>query len=157
MRCGGSDRVVTACRASVTGKLHASTHSTAFSRRSRRQSSAHAAALKEARAQTGKEEITAAELKAVEDREIVAVIRKQEEIGLWSRHRRRIPPRILELRFSRRADGVEAYLGERKIKFQGVNPKPMMLRVTGKLGTFTGHPMLEHFKFVREHTKRRRR
>ena len=24
----------------------------------------------------------------------------------------------------------------------------MMLRVTGKLGTFTGHPMLEHFNFV---------
>ena len=30
---------------------------------------------------------------------------------------------------------VEAYLGERKIKFQGPQPKPMMLRVTGKLGT----------------------
>ena len=25
-------------------------------------------------------------------------------------------------------------------------PKPMMLRVTGKLGTFSGHPMLEHFR-----------
>ena len=49
--------------------------------------------------------------------------------------------------------GVEAYLGERKIKFQGVNPKPMMLRVTGKLGTLTAHPMLDHFKFVREHAK----
>ena len=81
MRCGGSDRVVTACRASVTGKLHASTHSTSFSRRSRRQSFAHAAAQGGAR-ETGKEEISAAELKAVEDREIAAVIRKQEEIGL---------------------------------------------------------------------------
>ena len=50
-------------------------------------------------------------------------------------------------------DGVEAYLGERKIKFQGPNPKPMMLRVTGKLGTFSGHPMLEHFKFVKAHTR----
>ena len=27
-------------------------------------------------------------------------------------------------------------------------PKPMMLRVTGKLGDFDGHPMIEHFKFV---------
>ncbi|MGA7039763.1 MAG: 5-methyltetrahydropteroyltriglutamate--homocysteine S-methyltransferase, partial [Pseudolabrys sp.] len=37
--------------------------------------------LKEARARREKEEISAAELKAVEDREIAAVIRKQEEIG----------------------------------------------------------------------------
>jgi 5-methyltetrahydropteroyltriglutamate--homocysteine methyltransferase len=29
----------------------------------------------------------------------------------------------------------------------------MMLRVTGKLGTFSGHPMLEHFKYVKEHTR----
>ena len=29
----------------------------------------------------------------------------------------------------------------------------MMLRVTGKLGTFATHPMLEHFKFVKAHTR----
>ena len=29
----------------------------------------------------------------------------------------------------------------------------MMLRVTGKLGTFSGHPMLDHFKYVKEHTR----
>ena len=29
----------------------------------------------------------------------------------------------------------------------------MMLRVDGKLGTFTTHPMLEHFKFVKAHTR----
>jgi 5-methyltetrahydropteroyltriglutamate--homocysteine methyltransferase len=29
----------------------------------------------------------------------------------------------------------------------------MMLRVTGKLGRFETHPMLDHFKFVREHTR----
>ena len=28
-----------------------------------------------------------------------------------------------------------------------------MLRVTAKLGSFTGHPMLDHFRFVKEHTK----
>jgi 5-methyltetrahydropteroyltriglutamate--homocysteine methyltransferase len=48
---------------------------------------------------------------------------------------------------------VEAYLGERKIKFQGANPKPMMLRVVGKLGSYRPHPMIEHFKFVKSHTK----
>ena len=29
----------------------------------------------------------------------------------------------------------------------------MMLRVTGKLGRFSGHPMLEHFGFVQAHTR----
>jgi 5-methyltetrahydropteroyltriglutamate--homocysteine methyltransferase len=28
-----------------------------------------------------------------------------------------------------------------------------MLRVVGKLGAFSGHPMIEHFKFVQSHTK----
>ena len=29
----------------------------------------------------------------------------------------------------------------------------MMLRVVGRLGTFSGHPMLDHFRFVKEHTR----
>src|SRR5690606_32095556 len=49
-------------------------------------------------------------------------------------------------------DGVAAYLGERKIQFQGKNPRPMMLRVTGKLGAYREHPMIEHFKFVQANT-----
>ncbi|HVZ54116.1 MAG TPA: 5-methyltetrahydropteroyltriglutamate--homocysteine S-methyltransferase, partial [Pseudolabrys sp.] len=40
------------------------------------------APLKEARARSEKGEISADELKAVEDREIEKIIRKQEEIGL---------------------------------------------------------------------------
>jgi 5-methyltetrahydropteroyltriglutamate--homocysteine methyltransferase len=31
--------------------------------------------------------------------------------------------------------------------------KPMMLRVTGKLGSYSPHPMIEHFKFVAAHTR----
>src|SRR5262249_11862732 len=50
-------------------------------------------------------------------------------------------------------DGVEAYLGERKIKFQGAQPKPMMLRVVHKLGSYKPHPMIEHFKFVQAHSR----
>ena len=42
------------------------------------------AALKEAREQCAKGEINAAALKAVEDREIERVIKKQEEVGLQS-------------------------------------------------------------------------
>ena len=109
--------------------------------------------LKEARARREKSEISVTELKAIEDREIAAAIRKQEEIGLRAVTDGEFRRAFWNYDFLGVLPGVDAYLGERKIKFQGVNPKPMMLRVNGKLGTFTSHPMLEHFKFVRQHTK----
>src|SRR6266542_3402731 len=101
------------------------------------------AALKAARGKRERGEITAAELAAVEDREIETVIRKQEDIGLRS---------VTDGEF-RRAFWNYDYLGERKIKFQGPQPKPMMLRVVGKLGAHRAHPMIEHFKFVAAHAK----
>jgi len=109
--------------------------------------------LKEARARHEKGEVSAIELKAIEDREIAAAIKKQEEIGLRAVTDGEFRRAFWNYDFLGALPRVEAYLGERKIKFQGVNPKPMMLRVTGRLGTFTGHPMLDHFKFVREHAK----
>jgi methionine synthase II (cobalamin-independent) len=109
--------------------------------------------LKEARSRREKGEVSAIELKAIEDREIAAAIKKQEEIGLRAVTDGEFRRAFWNYDFLGALPGVEAYLGERKIKFQGINPKPMMLRVTGRLGTFTGHPMLDHFKFVREQAK----
>ena len=111
------------------------------------------AALKAARGQRERGEITAAELAAVEDREIEKVIRKQEEIGLRSATDGEFRRAFWNYDFLGRLNGVEAYLGERKIKFQGRQPKPMMLRVIGKLGAHRAHPMIEHFKFVAAHAK----
>ncbi|HZL39407.1 MAG TPA: 5-methyltetrahydropteroyltriglutamate--homocysteine S-methyltransferase [Pseudolabrys sp.] len=111
------------------------------------------APLKEARAQREKGELTADQLKAIEDREIATVIKKQEDIGLKAVTDGEFRRAFWNYDFLGALDGVEAYLGERKIKFAGNNPKPMMLRVTGELGTFSGHPMLEHFKFVKAHTR----
>src|SRR5476651_63493 len=104
--------------------------------------------LKEARAKRERGEISADELKVIEDREIATVIKKQEDIGLQAVTDGEFRRAFWNYDFLGALDGVEAYLGERKIKFQGPNPKPMMLRVTGKLGTFSGHPMIEHFKYV---------
>src|SRR5471032_812643 len=109
--------------------------------------------LKQARAQRERGEITGDQLKVVEDREIAAVIRRQEDIGLKAVTDGEFRRAFWNYDFLGSLDGVEAYLGERKIKFQGPNPKPMMLRVTGKLGTFSGHSMLEHFKFVKAHAR----
>ncbi len=110
------------------------------------------AALKQARARRENGEITAEALKAIEDREIISVIKKQEDVGLKSITDGEFRRAFWNYDFLGELDGAEAYLGERKIKFEGVNPRPMMMRVTGKLGTFSGHPMLEHFKFLKEHT-----
>ncbi|HSG34969.1 MAG TPA: 5-methyltetrahydropteroyltriglutamate--homocysteine S-methyltransferase, partial [Sphingomonadaceae bacterium] len=109
------------------------------------------APLKEARARREKGEIDAAALKAVEDREIETIIARQEDIGLKAVTDGEFRRAFWNYDFLGALDGVEAYLGERKIRFQGVNPKPMMLRVIGRLGTFSGHPMLEHFRFVKDH------
>jgi methionine synthase II (cobalamin-independent) len=111
------------------------------------------APLKEARAKRERGEIDAAALKAVEDREIETIIERQEDTGLKSVTDGEFRRAFWNYDFLGALPGVEAYLGERKIKFQGPNPKPMMLRVTGKLGAFTTHPMLEHFKFVKDHTR----
>src|SRR5262249_25954714 len=111
--------------------------------------------LKAARARREKGEITAEQLKEVEDREIEKVIRKQEDVGLKSVTDGEFRRAFWNYDFLGKLDGVEAYKGERKIRFQGSGPqpKPMMLRVTGKLGGFSGHPMLEHFRFVQQHTR----
>src|SRR4029079_6952668 len=92
------------------------------------------APLKEARVKHENGEISADALKAVEDREITAIIREQADIGLKALTDGEFLRAVLNYHILGRLDGVEAYLGERKIRFQGVNPKPMMLRVIGKLG-----------------------
>ena len=111
------------------------------------------AALKQARGKRERGEITAEELKTIEDREIETVIRKQEEAGLRSVTDGEFRRAFWNYDFLGQLDGVEAYLGERKIKFQGPQPKPMMLRVIGRLGGYRAHPMIEHFKFVAAHAR----
>jgi 5-methyltetrahydropteroyltriglutamate--homocysteine methyltransferase len=110
--------------------------------------------LKEARAKRETNEITAEHLKQIEDREIEKIIKKQEKVGLKSITDGEYRRAFWNYDFLGKLDGVEAYLGERKIKFQGPQPKPMMLRVVGKLGNYVPHPMIEHFKFVQAHTRR---
>ena len=113
------------------------------------------AALKAAREKRARGEITEDAFKIIEDREIDGVIRKQEAVGLKSitdGEYRRIS---WNTDFLERLDNVESYVGERKIKFStdGPQPRPLLLRVVGKLGGYKPHPMIEHFKFLRAHTK----
>jgi len=110
------------------------------------------AAIHEARARQEKGEITAEALKAVEDREIRNVIRKQEEVGLKLATDGEFRRSWWHFDFFGMLDGVEIYELDHGIQFQGVQTKPLSIRVVGKLG-FSDHPMLGHFRFLKENTR----
>ncbi len=110
------------------------------------------AALKEARAKREKGEINAAQLKDVEDREIEKIIKKQEEIGLKVATDGEFRRSWWHFDFFGMLDGVEIYELDHGIQFHGVQTKQHSIRVNGKL-SFSSHPMLDHFKFLKAHTR----
>ena len=111
-------------------------------------------ALRDARAKCERGEITADQLKAIEDREIEALINKQEAVGLRSVTDGEYRRASWQTDFLLGLDGVEGYRGERKMLFKGgAQPRPILLRVNKKLGGYAPHPMIEHYKFVQSHTK----
>jgi methionine synthase II (cobalamin-independent) len=111
------------------------------------------AAVKEAREKRAKGTISAADLKAVEDREIERVIKKQEEVGLQAITDGEFRRSWWHLDFLWGLDGAEKNVMESGIAFAAVTTRNEGVKVTGKLG-FSSHPMIEHFKFVAAHTKR---
>ena len=110
-------------------------------------------ALKAARERRAKGEITAAALREVEDRAIEDIIRKQEAVGLQSISDGEFRRSWWHLDFLWGLDGVERHVMDGGIAFAAVITRNEGTRVTGKLG-FSGHPMLEHFKFLKAHTQR---
>ena len=106
-------------------------------------------AITEARAKRDKGQISAADLKKVEDQEIPKVIKKQEEVGLQCATDGEYRRMFWHFDFYDGLDNVEIYELDHGIQFQGVQTKPKGIRITGKIG-FSNHPMLEHFKFVKD-------
>ena len=111
------------------------------------------AALREARERRAKGEITADALKVVEDRAIEEIIKKQEAVGLQAISDGEFRRSWWHLDFLWGLDGVERHVMDAGIAFAAVTTRNEGVRVTGKIG-FTGHPMLEHFKFLKAHTGR---
>src|ERR1700691_4126311 len=109
------------------------------------------APIKEARDKHARHEITAAQLKEVEDREIEKVIKKQEDAGLKLATDGEFRRSWWHFDFFRGLDGVTPFTTE-GIQFHGVQTKAEAIKITGKIG-FSGHPMLEHFKFLKSHTR----
>jgi 5-methyltetrahydropteroyltriglutamate--homocysteine methyltransferase len=111
------------------------------------------APLKQARARRASGEIDAAALKAVEDREIETIIKRQEEVGLLAVTDGEFRRSWWHLDFLWGLDGVERYAMQQGIAFAGTTTRAEGARVVSPLG-FSGHPMLEHFRFLKAHTSR---
>jgi 5-methyltetrahydropteroyltriglutamate--homocysteine methyltransferase len=112
------------------------------------------AALKDARLQRERGEISAEKLTEVEDRAIEALIARQEAIGLKSITDGEFRRASWQTDFLQALDGIETFLGDRKLKFTGgVQPKQWVSRVKEKLGRYSGHPQIAHWKFVADHTR----
>jgi len=109
-------------------------------------------ALKDARAKRAQGAITPAQLKEVEDREIEKVIRKQEDVGLKLATDGEFRRSWWHFDFFKGLDGVTPHTTEGGIQFHGVQTKAEGLKISGKMG-FSGHPMLEHFKFLKRHAR----
>ncbi len=109
------------------------------------------AALKDARAKHARKEIADAQLKEIEDREIEKAIKKQEEIGLKLATDGEFRRSWWHFDFFKGLKGVELIPGP-AIKFHGVDTKSEAILISGKVD-FAGHPHLEHFKFLKAHTK----
>src|SRR6266545_3139706 len=93
------------------------------------------AALKDARARRERGEISAQALTEIEDREIEALIARQEAIGLKSITDGEFRRASWQTDFLQALDGIETFLGDRKIQFTGgAQPKQWVSRVKEKLG-----------------------
>jgi 5-methyltetrahydropteroyltriglutamate--homocysteine methyltransferase len=109
------------------------------------------APLKDARTKRAQGKITAGDLKEIEDREIEKIIRKQEDVGLKLATDGEFRRSWWHFDFFRGLNGVSFYEMD-AIQFHGVQTKAEGIKITGKIG-FSGHPMLEHFRFLKGHTR----
>ena len=110
------------------------------------------AALKQARSQHAAGQISAAELKTIEDTEIKKIIAKQEEVGLRSVTDGELRRAYWHFDFLAGLDGV-AMVEAQGIKFAGVTSKAEAPFVKGKLGS-RHHPQIAHFEFLKANTRR---
>src|ERR1700733_13931500 len=107
--------------------------------------------LLEARAKRERGEIPAADLEAIEDAAIEKLVAKQESIGLETATDGELRRTFWHLDFLEALDGVQRYEASHGIQFHGGQTKAWGLKVDGKIGFSTTHPMLKHFRFLKEH------
>jgi methionine synthase II (cobalamin-independent) len=110
------------------------------------------APLRDARLKRAQGAITAAQLKEVEDREIEKVIKKQEDVGLKLATDGEFRRSWWHFDFFKGLQGITPFTTDSGIQFHGVQTKHEGIKITSKMG-FSGHPMVEHFKFLKAHAR----
>ncbi len=108
------------------------------------------AALKEARAQFAAGTIDRAQLTAVEDDAIRALIAKEKEAGLHAVTDGEFRRSMWSLDFLVGLEGVDEVSADHwSVDFKGNKPKGRTTLITDKIG-FGDHPFLDHFRFTKE-------
>jgi len=105
--------------------------------------------IKDARAKLEKGEITADDLRKIEDSEIEKVVHKQASIGLKLATDGEFRRSWWHFDFLAKLTGCELYHPDHGIQFAGVQTRQDSVRVIGKLDFPDDHPMLAHFKFLK--------
>jgi 5-methyltetrahydropteroyltriglutamate--homocysteine methyltransferase len=111
------------------------------------------APVKAARTKRAADEITPAELKAVEDAEIAKLVAKQEEIGLQAVTDGEFRRSWWHYDFLKGLDGVELISVAQGLQFKGTQTKAEGLHVHGRIDFPSTHPMLDHFRFLKSVAK----
>lgn len=104
--------------------------------------------LKHARAQKANGEISAQQLRTIEDEEISKLVEKQKEAGLTSITDGEFRRSWWHFDFLENLVGVEGFESNTGLKFDGIETTAHAIRVTGKVDFNEDHPFLDHFKFL---------
>lgn len=107
-------------------------------------------ALKDARVKFQNNEITEAELRAVEDVEIIRLIAKQKQVGLQAVTDGEFRRSWWHLDFMWGFEGIEKIQSEDGYVFKGFVTRAETARLSGNIRFNSQHPFFEHFKFLKE-------
>jgi 5-methyltetrahydropteroyltriglutamate--homocysteine methyltransferase len=108
----------------------------------------------EARRRRADDQIDDNELRAAEDAAIPALIQMQEDVGLKAVTDGEARRSFWHYDFMGLLDGMELIErdADQGAQFAGVRLRPIFPSITAKLGFPSDHPMIDHFRFVAEHT-----
>jgi 5-methyltetrahydropteroyltriglutamate--homocysteine methyltransferase len=111
------------------------------------------APVKAARTKRATGETTPGQLKAVEDEEIKKLVAKQESIGLQAVTDGEFRRSWWHYDFLSKLDGVELVSVAHGLQFKGTETKAEGLHVHGKIDFSPGHPMIDHFRYLKSVAK----
>src|SRR5437868_999442 len=106
--------------------------------------------IKEARAKLEKGEISADELRKIEDMQIEKVVHRQASVGLKLATDGEFRRSWWHFDFLKHLTGCELFHPETGIQFAGVETRHDAVRVIGELDFPVDHPMIEDFKFLKK-------